>query len=118
MLISTINHSHIGANRAEADQKQRVRNEAIFIAEQQGVGGIAAWLKAIRLEKLLKEIEQIDLRKTNALGELKALTKSVEELIASDRGGEKGIHGFIGERAQVYITRTSQKNIGSQDRCY
>ena len=36
--------------------------------------------------------------------ELKTLTESVEQLLNTNRGGDKGIHGFIGERAHVYIT--------------
>ncbi len=100
MLISTINHFNISPKENSKDRKQ---DRAFSAAENQGIAGLVTWLKTIRLEKLLRAMEQIDLRKENALNELKALSKSVEELIASDRGGEKGIHGFIGERAQVSI---------------
>ena len=104
MLISTIDHFEGRTLNGKNVQDDRTQNRAASAAEQQGVAGFISWLKAMRLEKLLQEMEQIDFRKANALNELKALVKSVEELIASNRGGDKGIHGFIGERAQVYIT--------------
>lgn len=104
MLISTIDHFEGRTVEGKNVQDDRTQHRAASAAEQQGIAGFISWLKAIRLEKLLREMEQIDFRKSNALNELKALVKSVEELIASNRGGDKGIHGFIGERAQVYIT--------------
>ncbi len=104
MLISTIDHFEGRTTEGKNTQDERTQHGAASAAEQQGVAGFISWLRAIRLEKLLREMEQIDFRRANALNELKALVKSVEELIASNRGGDKGIHGFIGERAQVYIT--------------
>ncbi len=73
-------------------------------AEENGVSAAIAWLKSIRIERLLDRMREIDFRKDNALSELKELTRSVEELIKSNRGGDTGIHGFIGERAQVYLS--------------
>ena len=104
MLISIIEQAERKSEEPGIRREERVQYAAATTAEEQGAAGLISWLKSIRLEKLLYEMEQIDFRKTRALEELKALTKSVEELIASNRGGDKGIHGFIGERAQVYIT--------------
>ena len=78
--------------------------DSIKVAENCGLAAAVSWCKTIRLDNLLNKMQQIDLRKANALSELEALTRSVENLLESNRGGEKGIHGFIGERAQVYIT--------------
>ena len=103
MPIITIGRSDINPIHAEESTKDWDHYEAFSAAEQQGVAGFITWLKAIRLDKLLREIEQVDLRKENALAELKVLAKSVEELISSNRGGDRGIHGFIGERAHVHI---------------
>lgn len=103
MPIVTIDHFEDRTFKREIVQDDFKQHRGASAAEQQGVAGFVSWLKTIRLEKLLHEMEQIDFRRSNALNELKALVKSVEELIASNRGGEKGIHGFIGERAQVYI---------------
>lgn len=100
--INTIDHRN-----AEAENKQKNnRNnfeESVDSSGHQGTAAWVTWLKDIRISKLLDEMRAIDLRKENALNELKELTRSVEALIESNRGGDKGIHGFIGERAQVYI---------------
>ena len=71
--------------------------------EQYSLSAITAWLKSIRIAKLLEEMRTIDFRRENAMEELRVLTESVEHLISTNRGGDKGIHGFIGERAQVYL---------------
>lgn len=78
--------------------------DSIKVAENCGLAAAVSWCKTIRLDNLLNKMQQIDLRKANALSELETLARSVENLLESNRGGDKGIHGFIGERAQVYIT--------------
>ena len=103
MPISTIDHLNDITQEINSKQTKEKRYSAAFTAEHQGMAAFIAWMKAVRLANLLHEMEKIELHKANALDVLKALTKSVEELIASNRGGDKGIHGFIGERAQVYI---------------
>ena len=82
---------------------QSSRNSIAESTEQGGLSAAVSWLKSIRLAKLLEEMERIDFRKENAMNELEELTRSVDELFRSNRGGEKGIHGFIGERAQVFL---------------
>ncbi len=73
-------------------------------AELHGVSATIAWLKSIRIANLLTQMREIDFRIENAMQELRALTLSVQRLISTNRGGDKGIHGFIGERAHVYIS--------------
>lgn len=79
-------------------------SKTVEYAEQQGASATIAWLKSIRIANLLEQMREIDFRKDNAMEELKTLTESVEQLLNTNRGGDKGIHGFIGERAHVYIT--------------
>ena len=76
---------------------------AVESAEQNGLYAMVAYLKSLRIADLLKQMQQIDYRENTAIEELEKLTSSVEEVIESNRGGDKGMHGFIGERAQVYI---------------
>lgn len=76
---------------------------AAKIAEQNGLAAAVSWFKAIRIENLVEQMRKVDLREANAMAELEKLARSVEKLIESNRGGDKGIHGFIGERAQVYL---------------
>ena len=72
-------------------------------AEQNGISAAIAWFKSVRVAKLLEQMRLINYREANAMTELEILTQSVDELINSNRGGDTGIHGFIGERAQVYL---------------
>ena len=103
MLISIINHHNKDAKQTVITDTTSI-NVSISQAEQQGVSAWISWLKAIRLEDMLRKMCDIDYRRSEAMAELEALSRSVEELIASNRGGEKGMHGFIGERAQVYLS--------------
>ncbi len=91
----------ITASEQEQQGTYRVTLECV---EQSGLSATVAWLKSIRLSKLLEQMQAIDFRKENALNELEALTQSVDELISSNRGGDTAIHGFIGERAQVFLS--------------
>ena len=86
-------------------------------AKQNGASAIIAWLKSIRIAKLLEEMRTIDFRKESAMEELRELTESVQHLISSNRGGDKGIHGFIGERAQVYISNAWELIYGKAKIC-
>lgn len=89
---------------ASEQNNQGTCSVTIECAEQSGLSAAVSWLKTIRLAKLLEQMQTIDFRKENAMKELETLTRSVDDLIRSNRGGEKGIHGFIGERAQVFLS--------------
>ena len=91
-------------NSLSSNEKSDFNSTSIECAEQSGVYGAVAWLKTVRLANLLNKMQAIDFNKKNAISELEDLAKSVEDLIESNRGGDTGIHGFIGERAQVYLT--------------
>jgi len=92
------------AQSAAKRTSTEVYAKPVGCAEENGVSAAIAWLKSIRLDQLLDRMSEIDFRKDNALSELQELANSVEELIKSNRGGDTGIHGFIGERAQVYLS--------------
>ena len=61
-------------------------------------------VNAIRIDKLLKEIELIDRNKSGADQEINILKSEVQKLLESNRGGLNGIHGFLGETSQVHIS--------------
>ena len=104
MLIVEIKQTE---NRLETTSDKKTLESFRFVtecAEENGLVAIVSWLKSIRLANLLKQMKSIDLRREGAFSELEKLTQSVEELIESNRGGDTGIHGFIGERAQVFLS--------------
>ncbi len=76
--------------------------------ESSGLSAVVIYLKSVRLNKLSNLLYAIDVRKVNALNELEGLRNAVDEVIATNRGGKCGIHGFIGERAQVFLKNAWQ----------
>ena len=68
---------------------------------------VASWIEHLRDLRIADCIEKLEIQDGNfeeALKELEKLKKSIyDEVIQKNRGGLKGMHGFIGERAQVSI---------------
>lgn len=60
-------------------------------------------INTIRLNELFAKLKEIDYRETNAKEEIAELKKEIEHIISSNRGGQTGMHGFIGESCQVHI---------------
>ena len=61
-------------------------------------------VNAIRINRMLKALERIDKNQAGADEEIRLLKAEVQKLLTSNRGGTKGIHGFIGETSQVHIS--------------
>lgn len=60
-------------------------------------------INTIRLKELFAKLKEIDYRESNAKKEITELKKEIEQIISSNRGGQTGMHGFIGESCQVHI---------------
>lgn len=76
------------------------------IAKSTQEQGTAAWinyLNQLRLNELLAKLASQDINLEQALAELQKMKIDIDALIASNRGGAKGIHGFIAEAAEVGI---------------
>lgn len=77
---------------------------AIKSTQEQAVASWITYINQIRITIFHEKLRQQDTNLENALIVLEELKKSIaEEVIDRNRGGDKGIHGFIGERMQVYI---------------
>ena len=61
-------------------------------------------VNATRIGQLLKALSRIDRNQAGANEEITKLKAEIQKLLLSNRGGEKGIHGFIGETSQVHIS--------------
>lgn len=71
--------------------------------------GLAAWidhLNQLRINELLVNLTKQDINLADTLKVLNTFKIDIDTLINSNRGGEKGLHGFIAERAQVTIENT------------
>ncbi len=79
---------------------------------------VAAWidsLNQLRLDRLVAHLSAQDANLEGALAELQKLKTSVfEEVVSRNRGGDRGMHGFIAERLQVYIENARQLVTGAK----
>ena len=76
-------------------------------------GLFVEYLNNLRLATLLVKLSDLESRKCKADQELTDLRASIAKLIESNRGGEKGMHGFIGERVQVSFSNSEALLNGS-----
>lgn len=83
--------------------------------QEQAVASWITYLNQIRIDKFLDKLCSQDINLENALKELDDLKKSIAEIVKTNRGGDKGIHGFIGERMQVYV-ENAKKLVDGLDR--
>lgn len=72
-------------------------------AEEQGFAAWVDYLNQLRLNELLAKLTAQDINLEQAIAELQKMKIDIATLIASNRGGEKGMHGFIAEAAEVGI---------------
>lgn len=86
-------------------REQLVRRafRAIYLSEQNGLVSSVEFERNLRLKDQSVQIDLLAIRHNEATDEIEKLRTSINSLIASNRGGTKGVHGFIGERAQVYL---------------
>lgn len=76
------------------------------IAKRTQEQGVAAWidyLNQLRLNELLVRLSSQDVNLELALAELQKMKGNIATLIENNRGGVKGMHGFIAEAADVGI---------------
>ena len=64
-------------------------------------------INTIRLNELFAKLAEIDYRENSAKKEVTELKKEIEQIISSNRGGQTGMHGFIGESCQVHIANVN-----------
>ena len=69
----------------------------------QGESEFVNTINTIRLNQLFKRLGEIDVNQKNANAEIAKLKNEIKRIITINRGGNKGMHGFIGESCQVHI---------------
>lgn len=85
----------------------------------QGIGSYIDYLNQLRLKDFKatldlifkessKSLEHLDFNFENAENIMDATNSQIENLINSNRGGEKGVHGFIAEIAEVGIINAKE----------
>lgn len=81
-----------------------VVSNSVHDASGQADAVVVDTVNAIRIDHLLKRLAAIDRNKAGADNEIRQLKAEVQKLLTTNRGGVKGIHGFLGETSQVHIS--------------
>lgn len=71
--------------------------------QEQALAAWVDWLNQQRLNEFLAKLAEQDMNLEQALAELQKMKIDIALLLASNRGGEKGIHGFLAEAAEAGI---------------
>lgn len=90
------------------------KNKVVTTNKDQSVAIITDIQNQIRADHLKSDLKIIKNDYQNARHELRIGLSSINQIIKSNRGGEKGMHGFIGERTQVYISNANALAIGEK----
>ena len=81
-------------------------NDLADLAKSNQEQAVAAWLgylDRLRVERLLSALHGQDQNLIDALDHVDAALQMIGDVVASNRGGVKGMHGFIAEVAEVGI---------------
>lgn len=87
----------------------------IKYTQEQAVASWVQYLNTIRFENLINSLNEQDVNLDNAITSLDNTLNEINKLINSNRGGEKGIHGFIAEISEVGIGNAKQNVIGKNN---
>ncbi|WP_228502275.1 hypothetical protein [Pseudoclavibacter sp. VKM Ac-2867] len=83
-------------------------------SQEQAVAAWASHLNQLRVDTLLAALGQQDLNLREALSSIDAAIAKIDlEVIATNRGGVKGMHGFIAEVAEVGIGNARSLIVGT-----
>lgn len=84
--------------------KADIVSDSAHAASSQADAAVVDVVNAIRVDKLLRRLAAIDRNNAGAENEIRQLKEEVQKLLLTNRGGTKGIHGFLGETSQVHIS--------------
>lgn len=80
--------------------------------QEQAVASWVNYLNQVRLEGLLDAIRQQDINLGEALASLDKASDEIGRVVMSNRGGLKGMHGFIAEVAETGIGNARSRVLG------
>lgn len=87
----------------------------IKTGQEQAVASWVNYLNQLRLDRLVNTLEQQDKNMAGAMESLdKALAQIKTEIIDRNRGGTKGMHGFIAEIAECGIGNARKQILGQK----
>ncbi|WP_026666372.1 hypothetical protein [Butyrivibrio sp. FC2001] len=84
--------------------------------QEQAVASWVNYLNQLRLDRLVEFMQNQDLNLQDSMADLDKAFSQINDLISSNRGGEKGLHGFIAEAAEVGIGNARENILGNPDK--
>lgn len=82
--------------------------------QEQAVAAWVNYLNQLRLDKVLSDFRQQDVNLGDALASINESIRMIDlEVVAANRGGVKGMHGFIAEVAEVGIGNARSEILGT-----
>lgn len=91
--------------------------QVVKSTQEQAAAAWVGYLNQIRIEKLFSALSQQNLNLQKAMDSINDTLKTVHELMQSNRGGERGLHGFIAEISEVGIGN-ARENIKGNPNIY
>ena len=76
---------------------QATAERVVSSTQEQATASWINYLNQMRLDELVAKLQQQDQNLEASLETLAALKEAVDHVITSDRGGVKGMHGFLAE---------------------
>lgn len=93
----------------------KMNKNNIKYTQEQAVASWVKYLNTIRFENLMNSLNEQDVNLDKSITSLDNTLNEINKLIESDRGGEKGIHGFIAEISEVGIGNAKENIIGKNN---
>ncbi len=91
------------------------REDIVKRTQEQATASWIGYLNKLRLDQLIANNEQQDINLSEALKKLNEALEEIGEKIEKNRGGQKGIHGFIAEIAEEGIGNARENILGHND---
>lgn len=90
-------------------------DEAVRSTQEQAVAAWITHLNQVRLDDLHRAFRHQDVHLADALADIDAALGKIDlEVIATNRGGVKGMHGFIAEVAEVGVGNARARILGDE----
>lgn len=96
---------------------KKMNEKNIKYTQEQAVASWVQYLNTIKFENLMNNLNKQDTNLDEAIASLDNTLNEINKLINSNRGGEKGIHGFIAEISEVGIGN-AKENIKGKNSVY
>ena len=91
----------------------KMKSKVLKSTQEQALGAWVDYLNQVRLDRLVQALSAQDKNLENALASIEwAFSTISENIIGRNRGGDKGMHGFIAEIAECGVGNAREQILG------